>query len=191
LRQKLRPVPFQLRDAVTSEIEKQIELDIMERVTDEMGSTPTPVIKEREIRKARNAKCGPSRSRGAKHSERLGPKALRLTVDNICQNKAIQRSKLNMTDDLLVFGKTEEEHQRALLCGSPKTQRERERADPKRRQLPALPKRGGIFYDMRFSEEGNAPTEDRVRTIEETRAPTGANILHTAFYAPSSGARGS
>ena len=61
MRQKLRPVPFQLRDAVSSEIKKQIELGIMERVTDEMGPTPwvanlVPVIDDREIRKARNAK---------------------------------------------------------------------------------------------------------------------------------------
>ena len=36
-----------------------------------------------------------------------------------------------------------------------------------------------IFYGMRFSEEGIAPTEDRVRALKETRAPTDAKILHS------------
>jgi len=66
VRQKLRPIPFHLREAVSAEIKKQIELGILERVTDDMGPTPwvanlVPVIKDREIRKARNVKVGPSR----------------------------------------------------------------------------------------------------------------------------------
>ena len=40
LRQKLRPLPFHLKDAIRKELRKQIELGILERVTDEMGPTP-------------------------------------------------------------------------------------------------------------------------------------------------------
>ena len=37
IRQKLRPLPFHLREAVSKEIKKQIELGILERVTYDMG----------------------------------------------------------------------------------------------------------------------------------------------------------
>ena len=232
----------------------------MERVTDEMGPTPwvanlVPVIKDREIRKARNAKCGPSRPE-APSTASLGPIELRLTVDNRCQNKAIQRTRyptrtledlvyevngatvfstldiikafhqfeleesqmnltcvathegllryrrlhmgissaseifteqirvmlqdipgvLNMTDDLLVFGRTEEDHQRTLLAV---LQRLEERGLTLNLDKCQLYQKEVIFYGMRFSAEGIAPTEDRVKALKETVAPTDVKILHS------------
>ena len=89
VRQKLRPVPFHLREAVSKEIKKQIELGILERVTDDMGPTPwvanlVPVIKDREVRKARNAKCATSRPIGPSTYApvvHLEPVEVRITVD--------------------------------------------------------------------------------------------------------------
>ncbi len=40
VRQKLRPLPFHLRDAVSKKIKKQLDLGILEKVTDDMGPTP-------------------------------------------------------------------------------------------------------------------------------------------------------
>ena len=37
VRQKLRPVPFHLRDAISKEIKRKVEMGILERVTDDMG----------------------------------------------------------------------------------------------------------------------------------------------------------
>ncbi len=120
MRQKLRPVPFQLRDAVSSEIKKQIELDIMERVTDE--------------RQRLSPKTERSTKLGTQSANRPGTRrqAQRETGNHRVEtHRRQQMSKQgpttykaqHMTNDLLVFGKTEEEHQRALLCGSPKDSR--------------------------------------------------------------------
>ena len=83
---------------------------------------------------------------------------------------------LIMTDDLLVFGKIEEEHQRALLAV---LQRLEERGLTLNLDKCQLYQKEVIFYGMRFSEEGIAPTEDKVRALKETRAPTDAKILHS------------
>jgi hypothetical protein len=37
VRQKLRPLPFHLREMVSKEIKKQLDMNILERVTDAMG----------------------------------------------------------------------------------------------------------------------------------------------------------
>jgi hypothetical protein len=63
-----------------------------------------------------------------------------------------------MTDDLLVFGKTEEEHQRALLCGSPKDSK-RERTEHKPRQVPSLPKRGHLLRHALLRRRHRAHSE--------------------------------
>ena len=71
VRQKLRPLPFHLRDMVSKEIKKQLDMSILERVTDDMGPTPwvaniVPVMK--------------------------GDNEVRIVVDNRAQNKAIRRT---------------------------------------------------------------------------------------------------
>ncbi len=88
---------------MSKEIRKQLELGILERVTDDMGPTPwvanlvASLIKDREVGKARNAKCaaisrpiGPSTYAPVVHLE---PVDVRITVDNRCQNKAILRRR--------------------------------------------------------------------------------------------------
>ena len=264
VRQKLRPIPFHLREAVSAEIKKQIELGILERVTDDMGPTPwvanlVPVIKDREIRKARNAKVGPSRLVGPNTFapvEHLGPIDVRITVDNRCQNKAILRTRyptrtiddliyevngstvfstldiikafhqfeleesqmnltcvnthegllryrrlhmgiscaseifteqirvmlqdipgaLNMTDDILIHGKDEEDHQRALLAV---LRRLEEKGLTLNLEKCQLYKKEVTFFGLRFSADGIAPTEDRVKALREAEIPTDAKALHS------------
>ena len=71
VRQKLRPLPFHLREAVSKEIKKQIELGILERVTDDMGPTPwvsniVPVLKDKDkdtgVKLGRDGKPSPMRT---------------------------------------------------------------------------------------------------------------------------------
>ena len=104
---------------MSKEIRKQLELGILERVTPcqwhDMGPTPwvanlVPVIKDREVRKARNAKCaatsrpiGPRTYAPVVHLE---PVDVRITVDNRCQNKAILRTRYpSRTIDVLTSTK--------------------------------------------------------------------------------------
>ncbi len=84
-----------------------------------------------------------------------------------------------MTDDLLVFGKTSA---RSSLRFSKRLE---ERGPTLNLDKCQLYQKEVIFYGMRFSEEGIASTEDRVRTIKDTKAATDAKILHTASYASS------
>jgi hypothetical protein len=91
VRQKLRPLPFHLREAVSKEIKKQIELGILERVTDDMGPTPwvsniVPVLKDKEVKLGRDGKPSPVRPQAETTPE------VRITIDNRAQNKAIRRT---------------------------------------------------------------------------------------------------
>ena len=71
VRQKLRPLPFHLREMVSKEIKKQLEMNILERVTDDMGPT-TWVANIVLVMKGENE--------------------VRIVVDNRAQNKAIRRT---------------------------------------------------------------------------------------------------
>ena len=59
VRQKLRPVPFHLREAISKEIKKQVEMGILERVEDDMKAPEwvaniVPVLKEKEVKMGRD-----------------------------------------------------------------------------------------------------------------------------------------
>jgi hypothetical protein len=59
VRQKLRPVPFHLREAISKEIKKQVEMGILERVEDDMKppewvANIVPVLKEKEVKMGRD-----------------------------------------------------------------------------------------------------------------------------------------
>jgi transposase InsO family protein len=91
VKQAQRPVAFHLRDAVESEIKKQIDLGILEYVTDEMGPTPwvanlVIVPKDKEVVQAKDGSI-------VRNKESCKPMEIRLTVDNRAQNKAIRRTK--------------------------------------------------------------------------------------------------
>jgi hypothetical protein len=91
VRQKLRPLPFHLRDTVSKVIKKQLDLGFLERVTDDMGPTPwvsniVPVLKDKEVRLGRDGKPTTVRP------QHEPPPDVRITVDNRCQNKAIRRT---------------------------------------------------------------------------------------------------
>ncbi len=62
---------------MSKEIRKKLELGILERVTDDMGPTPwvanlVPVIKDREVRRARNAKLRHFSAHRTKHERSRG-----------------------------------------------------------------------------------------------------------------------
>jgi hypothetical protein len=83
---------------------------------------------------------------------------------------------VNMTDDILVFGRTPVEHHANL-----------------RRVLKRLEERGVTlnveksqfckteltFYGLRFTDKGVSPTEDRVRAVRETPNPESAAALNS------------
>ena len=249
VRQKLRPLPFHLREAVSKELKKHIDMGILERVTDDMGPTPwvsniVPVLKDKDVRKGSDGK--PSSS----------PPEVRITVDNRCQNKAIRRThyptksiedllyeangakwfskldiikafhqfeldetqrylttivthegllrytrlhmgiscasevfsehirrllegtagQINMTDDVLIHGATEEEHQQALLATLKKLEDagltlNLEKCEFYRDEVQ--------FYGLRFSKDGVSPTEERVKALKECKTPTDAKLLRS------------
>ena len=84
--------------------------------------------------------------------------------------------QLNMTDDILVFGKSKEDHQANLL------------AVLKRLEMKGLTlnidksefyKKELTFFGLRFTSKGVSPTEDRVRGIMEVSAPANLKELHS------------
>ena len=81
-----------------------------------------------------------------------------------------------MTDDILLHGKTEEDHQRTLLAV---LERLEERGVTLNLEKCQFYKKEGVFYGLRFSAEGVAPTEDRVKALREAKAPTNAKELHS------------
>ena len=255
VRQKLRPLPFHLREAVSKELKKQIDLGILERVTDDMGPTPwvsniVPVLKDKEVRKGRDGKPCPSRPQAEPTPE------VRITVDNRCQNKAIRRThyptksiedllyeangsrwfskldiikafhqfeleeqqrflttivthegllrytrlhmgiscasevfsehirrllegiagQINMTDDVLIHGATEEEHQQALLATLKKLE---DAGLTLNLEKCEFYKREVQFYGLRFTKDGVSPTEERVRALKECKTPTDAKSLRS------------
>jgi transposase InsO family protein len=255
VRQKLRPLPFHLREAVSKEIKKQIELGILERVTDDMGPTPwvsniVPVLKDKEVKLGRDGKPSPVKTQTA------GTPEVRITVDNRAQNKAIRRThyptktveellyeangsklfskldiikafhqfmleesqrqltvitthegllrytrlhmgiscaseefsehirrvlegiigQVNMTDDVLIHGANEQEHQQALLSTLKKLE---DAGLTLNLEKCEFYKEEVKFYGLRFTKDGVSPTEERVKALKECATPTDVKSLRS------------
>ena len=255
VRQKLWPIPFHLRDAISKEIEKQIEMRILERVTDEMGLTPwvaniVPVLKTKESQKMRGKKPREIQTEGAEMPEAC------ITVNKRAQNKVIRRtmhpartvedllyavngmkvsSKLdifkafhqlmleeiqmnltvilthiallryrrlhmgiscaseiftevirrmledkaeqtNMTDDVLIYGKTEEDHQKALLKVLKRLQK---RGLTLNLEKCEFNKSEITFFGLRFTADGVSPTVDRIKALKEAKEPENTKALNS------------
>jgi hypothetical protein len=88
VRQKLRT----LGESVSKELKKQIELGILERVTDDI----VPVLKEKEVKLGRDGKPSPVKAQTAPE--------VRITVDNRAQNNAFSRTHCpNKTIEELLY----------------------------------------------------------------------------------------
>jgi hypothetical protein len=255
VRQKLRPLPFHLREAVSKEIKKQIELGILERVTDDMGPTPwvsniVPVLKDKEVKLGRDGKPSPERPQAETTPD------VRITVDNRAQNKAIRRThyptktveellyeangskvfskldiikafhqfmleetqrqltvitthegllrytrlhmgiscaseefsehirrvlegiigQVNMTDDVLIHGANEHEHQQALLSTLKKLE---DAGLTLNLEKCEFYKEEVKFYGLRFTKDGVSPTEERVKALKECATPTDVKSLRS------------
>ena len=235
VRQKLRPLPFHLREMVSKEIKKQIDMKILERVTDDMG--PTPWV----------ANIVPVRK---------GDNEVRIVVDNRAQNKAIRRThyptktieeliyemngatifskldiikafhqfmleeaqrylttitthegllrytrlhmgiscasevftehirrilegiigQVNMTDDVVIQGSTEENHQRSLLTVLKRLQ---DNGLTLNLEKCEFYKSEITFYGLRFTKDGVSPTADRVKALKECKEPTDVKALRS------------
>ena len=84
--------------------------------------------------------------------------------------------QVNMTDDILVFGKTEEEHHKSLMAVLKRLEEKgftihKKKSDFYVREL--------TFFGLRFTANGISPTEDRVRGIHEAPAPEDAKALRS------------
>jgi hypothetical protein len=102
------------------------------------------------------------------------------TVRVILQNCSNQ---LNMTDDILVFGKNEEEHNKALhrVLSELEANGITLNADKCELYKDEL-----VFFGIRFSKDGIAPTQNRCKALRETKAPKNVkelkSFLCTAQY---------
>jgi hypothetical protein len=84
--------------------------------------------------------------------------------------------QINMTDDVLIHGATEEEHQHALLATLKKLEDagltlNLEKCEFYRQEVQ--------FYGLRFSKDGVSPTEERVRALKECETATDVKLLRS------------
>ena len=84
--------------------------------------------------------------------------------------------QVNMTDDILVFGRTEEEHHKSLLAVLKRLEDKGFTIHKKKYDFYV---RELTFYGLRFTASGISPTEDRVRGIREAPAPEDAKALRS------------
>ena len=84
--------------------------------------------------------------------------------------------QLNMTDDILVFGKTKQERHENLMALLKKLE---ENGITLKREKCQLYKQELTFFGLRFTSNGISPTKDRCRALKETTAPTNAKDLHS------------
>ena len=82
----------------------------------------------------------------------------------------------NMTDDVIIHGKTEEDHQRALLSVLKRLEDSGltlnlEKCDFYKEEIK--------FYGLRFTKDGVSPTEDRVKALKECKEPVDVKSLRS------------
>ena len=263
--QKLRPVAFHLRDAVSAELDTQVKDGILERVDSSMG--PTPWISNLVVVPKSNSKQDVSITPAVSALRKWtpgrpaltlepSPIKVRLTCDSKALNKAVKRQRfpiktlddiilavngatifskldlnkafhqlelaeesrqattitthkglfryrrlhmgissaseiftdtirsiladcqgqLNMTDDILVFGRTQEEHQQHLLAVLEKLETHGitlnvDKCELYRDEL--------VFFGMHFSAKGASPTHDRCKALKEAGPPSNVSELRS------------
>jgi transposase InsO family protein len=84
--------------------------------------------------------------------------------------------QLNMTDDIFVYGKTDEEHHNNLMKVLDTLEKSgitlnKSKCEFYRKKL--------TFFGLTFSENGIAPTEDRCKALREAAAPTCASEMRS------------
>ena len=84
--------------------------------------------------------------------------------------------QVNMTDDILVFGKSKEEHHNNLMAVLEKLEQSgitlnKGKCEFYRNEL--------TFYGLRFTPNGISPTEDRCKALREVPPPKDAEDLHS------------
>ncbi len=84
--------------------------------------------------------------------------------------------QVNMTDDILVFGRSRKEHQSNLLAV---LKRLEERGMTLNLEKSEFYKSELTFFGLRFTAHGISPTEDRVKAIRAASAPTNSKDLHS------------
>ena len=84
--------------------------------------------------------------------------------------------QINMTDDILVFGKTPEEHENNLMLILKTLE---ENGITLNREKCNFYKDEVTFFGLKFSKDGVSPTEDRFKTIREAPIPNNAKELHS------------
>ena len=88
--------------------------------------------------------------------------------------------QINMTDDVLIYGKTRAEHQRNLLAVLKRLEENGltlnlDKCEFYRKEL--------TFYGLRFCAEGVSPTESRVKALLDATPPTNAKELKSFLCA--------
>ena len=252
VRQAQRPIAFHLRDPTIRELEKQVDMGILEKVTPDMG--PTPWVSNLVV-------VPKNKSSPNEQTE------IRLTADSRQMNQAIKRTRfptktledivylvngatmfskidlmkafhqleiddefrhlttittplgllrykrlhmgiscaselfsehirvllqglegqLNMTDDILVFGRSTHEHNRNLHRVLRRLEESGLTANIGKCQLY---KQKLTFFGLSISDKGIAPTEDRCRALKEASPPGNAKEL-LSFYARCNGVHAS
>ena len=84
--------------------------------------------------------------------------------------------QINMTDEILVFGKTPEEHHANLLAV---LKRLEEKGFTLNKEKSEFYKSELTFFGLRFTAQGISPTVDRVRDIREAPVPKDAKALRS------------
>ena len=82
--------------------------------------------------------------------------------------------RVNMTDDILVFGKTPVEHHRNLMAV---LQRLEETGFTINLEKSEFYKEELISFDLRFTQQGILQTEDNVKAFKDAQPPEDAKVL--------------
>jgi len=187
-RQPQRPVAFHLRDVVAKELEEQIECGILERVDQTSG--PTPWVSNMVIipkDKPVDAQGRPTPHKSVRITTHVGLlRYLRLHMGISCASEVFTEeirkllldleNCLNMTDDILIYGKSRREHHISLM-------RVLDRLESSgltlNRSKCKFYKSEVVFFGMLFSEKGIGPTEDRCKALWDARAPQNVKDLRS------------
>ena len=84
--------------------------------------------------------------------------------------------QVNLNDNILVFGKTKEEHHNNLMGVLKRLEENGITLNVNKCQFYVEEL---VFFGLRFTSNGISPTEDRVKQVREAKAPTNAAELHS------------
>ena len=151
-----RRVPVHLQDAFHEEVERLVKIDVLEKVTEPTEWVNSFVIIEKVI--------DSSNAHSPNHSIK---KSIRLCIDP---------KDLNEADDMVIFGRNEEEHDRNLILFLETTRRNGLVLNKKKLQFK---KEEVSFFGHRWNSTGISPDPKKTESILKMQFPPDKETMHS------------